>query len=285
MTMKRLLVVAAASAACLTFSLQGPAAAPADVVCSQDTFVFSGTARDLIIPEGGGCDVLGATVMRNLIVRPEAGVGVFETTIGRDLIVGRASEAFVAATEIGHDLTAQTAAGLHLERTTIGHDLVANEPQTVQTSRIAPDTPGGPVRVGHDFVIDGSPELPFVFDGICAATVVHDFRITDRAVTLGFGIGEQCAGNGFPANSVGHDLIVTGNTALAGFFGPSSLRVGGNRVGHDLVFSDNNAVPGGSLEVSDNIVGHDAICTANNPALTMGPDDGPNVTGHSNSCG
>ena len=48
----------------------------------------------------------------------------------------------------------------------------------------------------------------------------------DRAVTLGFGIGDNCLANGERANSVGHDLIVSGNSALVGFFGPSALEVG-----------------------------------------------------------
>jgi hypothetical protein len=58
--------------------------------------------------------------------------------------------------------------------------------------------------------------------------------MTHRSVTLGFSIGDEeaCAGNDSPPITVGHDLVVTGNTA----------------------------VPGGYLEVSDNRVGHDAIC-------------------------
>ena len=112
--------------------------------------------------------------------------------------------------------------------------------------------------------------------------------MTGRSVTLGFSIGDEeaCAGNGEPPVTVGHDLVVTGNSALSGFFGPSSLDVGNNSVGHDLIFSGNTAVPGGYLEVSDNSVGHDAICTDNSPALSKDdPDDGPNLAGHNNSCG
>jgi hypothetical protein len=80
-------------------------------------------------------------------------------------------------------------------------------------------------------------------------------------------------------------LIVTDNSALSGFFGPSALEVGGNDVGHDLVFSANSAVPGGYLEVADNTVGHDAICSSNSPAPTGDPGDGPNLAGHTNGCG
>src|SRR5205823_11322747 len=111
----------------------------------------------------------------------------------------------------------------------------------------------GPGKVGRDVLINGSPALPFVFDGICDMTVGRDFRMNGRAVTLGFSIGDEeaCASNGEPPVTVGHDLVVTGNSALSGFFGPSSLDVGNNSVGHDLIFSGNTAVAGGYLEVSD----------------------------------
>ena len=189
-------------------------------------------------------------------------------------------------TEIGRDLTARTAASLFLERTTIGRDLVAQEPETVQTGQVAPETSGGPVRVGRDVLIDGSPAgFEFVFDGICELIVGHDLRMTNREVTLGFGIGDNCARNGREANTIGHDLIVTDNSALVGFFGPSSLEVSNNRVGHDLIFTGNTAAPGGRLEVAGNVLGRDAICTSNSPAPTRGAEDGPNVAGRLNSCG
>ena len=155
-------------------------------------------------------------------------------------------------------------------------------PQSVQTSRARPGTPEGPVNIGHDFTIEGSPDLPFVFDGICDLHVANDLRVTGRTVNLGIGLGGQCAGNGAPANTIGRDLIVTGNTAASGFFGPSSINVGDNHVGRDLVFSDNTAVPGGSLNVSGNSVSRDATCTGNNPVVTVGT---PNTAGRSNSCG
>jgi hypothetical protein len=104
-----------------------------------------------------------------------------------------------------------------------------------------------------------------VYDGFCELTVGHDFEIARRAVTLGFGIGDSCARGGLEANTIGHDLIVSDNSALVGFFGPSALEVGNNRVGHDLVFTRNTAVPGGCLEVSDNVVGHDARAGAAPP--------------------
>ncbi len=306
--MKRLLIAAAAGAACLILPFQGSAAAPGDVTCSQETNVFTGTARDLIVPEGGYCKVSGATITRDLILRSgagadvsgttvghdfligpgdESGAGIEDTTIGHDLVIGPGEEsgADIAGTTIGHDLVAGRGNGLHIERTTIAHDLLATQPQTVQTGRVGRNTPGGPVHVGHDFAIDGAPDLPFVFDGICSMIVDHDLRVTNRAVTLGFGIGDNCAAQEKAVNTIGHDLIVTGNTALVGFFGPSALEVGGNQVGHDLVFGGNTAAPGGFLEVADNVVGHDAICAANSPAPGKDATDGPNVAAHSNSCG
>ena len=255
--MKKVLVMAAVSAAFLVVPFQGAASGPQDATCPQDTFVFTGTARDLIVPEGGGCDVLGATITRDLILRPQAGAFAFETTIARDVIVGTDSEIYVVETEIGHDLLGRTASKLRVEQATIGRDLVAQEPQTVQTGHVAPETPGGPVRVGRDVLINGSPEgFPFVYDGICELTVGRDFTIARRAVTLGFGIGDNCARNGLEANTIGHDLI----------------------------FRRNTAVSGGFLEVSDNVVGRDAICEGNDPAPTIGSDAGPNVAGRRNTC-
>ncbi len=93
-------------------------------------------------------------------------------------------------------------------------------------------------------------------------------------------------GDGRGTNAIGHDLVVSGNSALSGFFGPSSIDVGNNAVGHDLVFSNNTAVPGGYLEVSDNTAGHDALCFGNDPTPSADdPADGPNSAKHLNTCG
>ena len=138
------------------------------------------------------------------------------------------------------------------------------------------------MNIGHDFTIDGSPDLPFVFDGSATCNVAHDLSITNRTVTLGFGIGNICAGNGQPANTVGRDLIVTGNTALAGVFGPSAIIVGDNHVGRDLVFSDNTAVPGGASRCrgTSSVATRPARRTTR--AVTV---NGPNSAGRSNTCG
>ncbi len=285
--MKKVLVLVAAFCGCLLVPFQGSAAAPADVICSQDTNFFTGTARNLVVPEFGFCEVNAATITHDLIVQMGAGTDVSESSIGHDLVL-RPDEAGadVSDTWIGHDLTVGSAGGVHLERTSIGHDLEASEPQTVQTGRNGPDSSGGPVNIGHDLLIDGSPEgFAFVFDGMCALNVGHDMKVTDRAVTLGFGIGDNCAAHGLAENVIGNDLIVIGNSALVGFFGPSSLEVGNNHVGRDLVFRGNIAAPGGYLEVADNIVGRDAICESNNPVAGKDASDGPNVAGRLNTCG
>jgi hypothetical protein len=316
-------VVAAAFAACLLVPFAGSAAGPPDVVCPQETFAFTGTAHDLIVPEGGFCVVTGATITHDVIQRDFAGAEISKTSIGHDVVFQNFAGADISQTTVGHDIVAggtESGAGItdssighdfvgrgdesgadilrttighdmqllglgggtHLESVTIGHDLFASKPQTVQTGHNAPDTPGGPVKVGHDFVIDGSPGFPFVFDGLCNLSVGRDLRITDRTVNLGIGVGSHCVANGQSADSIGRDLIVTGNHAVSGFFGPSSINVSDNHVGRDLVFSNNTAVPGGGLEVSGNVVGRDATCAANSPAVTV---NGPNVAARSNSCG
>jgi hypothetical protein len=258
-------------------------AGPADVTCTD---AFSGIARDVTVTGDEGCDLSGATITRDLIIESETGAFADGLTVGRDVILaGHDGIEFGGAT-IGHDLKSGTAADMHLERTTIGHDLVASEPSSVQTGHNAPDSPGGPVRVGHDVTINGSPpDQDFVFDGMCSLTVGHDFTMTNRSVTLGVGLGDNCVFRGELPNTIGHDLIFRGNTALSGFFGPSALEVGDNQVGHDLVFTNNSAVPGGYLEVADNIVAHDAICSGNDPAPTGDAFDGPNIVGGTNTCG
>jgi|KBSMisStaDraftv2_1062788.scaffolds.fasta_scaffold127662_3 hypothetical protein len=318
-----LIATVAAFTAFLSVPLSGVAAGPPDVVCSQVTNSFAGTARDLIVPTGGYCAVTGATITHDLIQQDHAGADVSGTSVGHDVRFQNDSGADIVSSTVGHDIVAAgdesgagvfdtavghdmlaigedsgfdiagvtvvhdvrllgLADGMHAERLTIGHDFFASKPQTVQTGQIGPDTPGGPVNVGHDFAIDGSPDLPFVFDGICYVNVAHDFSITNRSVTLGFGIGNICARDGLQANTIGRDMVITGNTALVGFFGPSALIVGDNHVGRDLVFSNNTAVSGGTLEVSRNVVVRDATCAGNNPAVTV---NGPNSAGGSNTCG
>ena len=287
----KILALMSACALFLVVGAQSAAAVPGNVVCTD---AFSGTARNVTVPDDNFCALAGATITHDLLVGARAGAGAdLDTpaglTVGHDVITQEDSELDFGATSIGHDLITGPNASLHLERTTIGHDFLAFEPGTVQTGQVGPDTPGGPVRVGHDLLITGSPPgNEFVFDGMCDLTVGHDARVTDRSVTLGIGFGDEevCAAQGRESNTIGHDLVFSGNSALSGFFGPSSIEVGNNTVGHDLIFTGNTAVSGGLLEVRDNTVRHDAICTANNPAPSSDdPADGPNLAGHVNTCG
>jgi len=274
--MKRLVLLAvAACAASLVVGLSNAGAGPATVVCTD---AFSGTAFNVVVPDDNFCVLSGATITHDLLIGADAGAGagVFSgepgLTVGHEVTMQHDSEVFFGATVIGHDLIGTTNDGFHLERTTIRGDLLAFQPATVQTGGVDPDSPGGPVHVRGDLVIQGTPpDKPFVFDGLFLLTVDRDFTITDRSVTLGFTIG---------GDTVGRDLVVTNDTALSGFFGPSSLVVRQNSVGRDLIFTGNTAVSGGGLIVSQNVVGRDAICAGNDPA----PTDG-NVVGRTNTCG
>jgi hypothetical protein len=320
-------LAAAVLAACLLVpavgASAGPNAASQDVICPQSPLSFSGTARDLIVPENGLCLVTGATIARDVILHDGAGAELQGASIGRDVVFDDFAGADISNTTVGRDVVAQGtesgadiadssigrdfagrgeesganilrstigrdmllvggAGDTHMESVTIGHDFSASSPQTVQTGHNSPNTPGGPVNVGHDFTIDGSPGLPFVFDGLCNLSVGHDVRITNRTVNLGLGFGSHCKANGQHANDVGHDLVMTGLSAVPGCCGPSSIIVDDNHVGHDLVFGDNTAVAGGTLQVAGNTVDHDATCDGNVPAVAATT---PNVAGHANTCG
>jgi hypothetical protein len=273
--MKRLaILVLAACAALLVVGLPNAAAVRTTVTCTD---AFSGTAYDVIVPDDNFCVLSGATVTHDLIIGVDAGAGAGlgasepGLTVGYDVTLQHDSEVDFGATVIGHDLITTTSDSLHLERTTIGHDLVAFQPGTVQTGQVGPDTPGGPVRVEHDLLIQGTPDNEFVFDGLFQLTVDRDLTITGRSVTLGIGVG---------GDTIGRDLVVTNDSALSGFFGPSSIDITENTVGRDLIFTGNTAVPGGALIVSHNVVGRDAICAANDPT----PTDG-NTVGRRNTCG
>jgi hypothetical protein len=269
----------------------------------------SAIGHDLVAGgDRSGGDVTRTTIGHDLVAGgDESGAGVTSTTIGHDLLAqgvdsgfgtedvwighdfvasGEESGADLAGTTVVHDVKLLgLGGGTHMERTTIGHDFFASRPQSVQTGRNGPNTPGGPVNVVNDFTIEGSPpidEFPFVFDGMCDLNVGHDLSITNRSVTLGTGLGGNCVARGDPGNTIGRDLIFTGNHALNGVFGPSSLQLTFNHVGRDLVFASNTAVPGGMLEVSGNAVTRDATCAANNPAVTVNT---PNTAGRSNTCG
>jgi len=269
--MKRLFVLGAALAACLALGTASAVAAPGSVVCSDDS--FSGTAKNVIVPSEHGCDLLGATVTHDVIVEDHSGVFSDGSRIGHDMVLQQEAEfEAMGGTTIGHDLMSGSGSSVHLEQTAIGGDLRAFQPSNVQTGGIGPDTPGGPVRVEHDFVIQGSPaDNDFVFDGLGQLTVGRDLTITNRSVTLGFTIG---------GDRIGRDLVVTYDSALEGFFGPSYLVVRDNSVGRDLIFEHNTAASGGGLVVTQNAVARDALCANNDP-----PPSGGNVVGRTNTCG
>jgi len=302
MQMKSLMAVGALAAS-LALPLSGSATPGAAAVCPQDTQTFSGSASTLTVPAGGFCAISNATIEqdlllgdgagadlhdvsigRDLVGGADAGAGIFDSTIGRDLSLhGGDGGADLAGSSIGHDYLLFDGAGTHMERTTIGHDLVATAPSTVQSGMNERDSPGGPVTVVHDVLISGSPAgNPFVFDGLCDLRVGHDLRMTNRSVTLGFGIASTgCSAVGLPGDTIDHDLVVTGNTAVSSRFG-SSLRVGDDHVGHDLIFAGNTGNDPGTLIVTNNVVGHDLICSANSQPITV---IDANTAGHRNTCG
>ena len=301
--MVRLVATCAALAVCMCIPLAAGAAGQSPVVCSQVTQEFTGTASTLIVPQGGYCAVSSATITGDLILQGDAGADLANVTVGRDLTLADGAGAGISDTSVGRDLTAGAFGGFdlsgvkvgrdvrlgstseaHMERTTIGHDFAAFEPLTVQTGMNGPNSSGGPVSVGHDATITGSPAgESFVFDGVCDLVVGHDLKVTNRAVTLGIGLASvSCAQRGLPGDTIKHDLVFTGNIGLNGFFGPAGLRVGDNRVGHDLVVSGNSTAPGGTIEVTNNVVGHDLVCSANAPEVTVTT---PNTAGHANTCG
>jgi len=287
---KQVLVVLACCGAFLAAGLQGAAGSAGTTFCDQVTQTFSGTTTDLIVPANGYCDIENATITHDLIVQNGAGTDVTNSSIGYDETLGNDSGATLGNSSVGHDVRVGFndffAAGL----ATIGHDLTALHPGSIQTGSTGPppDSIDGLVTVGHDFVINGSPGPPdpdnFVFDGICNLSVGNDLSITNRWVTLGFTIA-PCGGDINQPVTVAHDLVVTNDTALSGFFGPSRLNVDDIQVGNDSTFSRDSAVPGGALSFNGNTIAHDATCTRNAPSITDVAGDGPNhVGGRNNGC-
>lgn len=281
---KKVLVVLACFGAFLAVplvSIQGAAAGNGNVTCTE---AFAGTAVNVIVPHDNGCDLSGATVTHDVIVEHDAGLVAYGLMVGHDVRLAQGDYLELGGTTVGRDVNVGTGGEVHLERTTIGGSLDALAPDTVQTGSNGPDTAGGPVRIARDLTIKGTPDSDFAFDGLCSLNVGHDVMIVDRTVNFGIGFGDNCSGR--EPNTVGHDLILTNDSAVSSFFGPSPIEVGGNTVGHDLVFTHNTADPGGYLEVSDNQVAGNAICEANSPAVgSPEPSDGPNVVAGKNTCG
>ena len=224
--------VVAAFVACLLVPLAGSAAGPPDVTCAGtfsgtahdltvpaggDCLVTGATiTHDLIVLDGAGAeswDRASATTSssttsqgRSSRRRPSG-----TTSSPEARIPARTSSTRRSGTT-SSDAGAES--GADILRTTIGHDVQLLGPRrrrspgerddrprphrveaaTIQTGHNAPDTPGGPVKIGRDLVIEGDPGFPFVFDGLCFLDVARDLRITDRTVNLGIGVGSNCAG-------------------------------------------------------------------------------------------
>ena len=123
--MKRGHVVVAVVAACLLTPLTAGAADPADVVCPQNTMSFTGTAHDLIVPEGGFCLVTGATVTNDLILLDNAGAEISGTSVGKDVVFHDFAGAGISDTSVAHDVVAAgTDSGADITDSRIGHDFL-----------------------------------------------------------------------------------------------------------------------------------------------------------------
>ena len=121
-----LIAAVAAFTACLLVPLSGVAAGPPDVVCSQVTNSFAGTARDLIVPTGGYCAVTGATITHDLIQPDHAGADVSGTSVGHDVRFQNDSGADIVSSTVGHDIVAAgDESGAGVFDTAVGHDMLA----------------------------------------------------------------------------------------------------------------------------------------------------------------
>ncbi len=250
---KMLLLVSAAGLLSLA-AAQG-VSADSTYTCTGtlDNFgLFTGTAKDVVVPPGNACAIIGATVTHDVTVGKGASLGVDNSSIGHDVKAnGAALFEFIGYTgpiSVGHDVVltgtspeAMSYGGYDVCDTTIGHDL-----------------------------------------SITGADIAYEIEVGDT----GPQDNEFCGAPGpvSQPDSVGHDLTVSNNTA-------GKVDVGNNSVGHDLNVNNNFASTStgdtGDIGVDDNTVSHDATCTGNSPALSKdGPEDGPNHGGHKNTgCG
>src|SRR2546425_13156883 len=92
--------IVTAIAACFLAPLAGSASGPRDVVCPQDTSVFTGAAHDLIVPENGFCKVTGATITHDVIQRDNAGAEISGTSVGHDVVFADFAGADISKTTI-----------------------------------------------------------------------------------------------------------------------------------------------------------------------------------------
>jgi hypothetical protein len=275
---KKVLVGLACCGAFLAAGSQGAAAgSDGTVICDQNTQTFSGTTTNLIVPHYGYCAIDNATITGNLIVQNNASTDVTNSSIGYDETIDGNGNDTLTHSAVGHDVKVQWDSQLTTGLATIGNDLIATHPSSIQIGGT-----GGRTTVGHDVVVNGSPGPPnhsdaFPFDSLCDLSVGHDLLMENRWVLAGFEIG-GC--DGAPATTVGHDLVVTNDTAIPTQFG-SGLGVHDVQVGNDATFSGNTAVPGGHLEFGNNTIAGDATCTKNTPSVTGDPNT---VGGTNNGC-
>ena len=173
-----------------------------DLIVQDDAggeFTDTTVGRDIVFGDYAGALILRSHIGHDIVAGGiDSGADIFESTVGHDFVArGEESGFDLNLSTVGHDmLLLGLGGGTHMGASTIGHDFFASRPQTVQTGHNAPDTPGGPVNIGHDFTIEGSPDLPFVFDGICDLNVGRDLSMTDRTVNLGIGARQPVRGNG-----------------------------------------------------------------------------------------
>jgi hypothetical protein len=292
---RQVLVVLACCGAFLAAGLQGTAAgSDGTVVCDQNTQAFSGQTTNLIVPVGGYCAIDHATITQNLVVQNGAGADLTNSSVGYDETLGNDSGTTLGNSTVGHDVHVGFNGFFGSGLATIGHDLIATHAGSIQIGSTGPPPDGfsGLTTVGHDMVVNGSPGPPdpgnFIFDGICNLSVGNDLVMENRWVTLGFTIGDAGHPPCFDDQpvTVGHNLVVTNNTTLVGFFGPSSVEVGDIQVGNNATFSGNTAALGGNLEFNDNTIGGNATCVRNSPSISGNlPEDGPNIVrGVNNGC-
>jgi hypothetical protein len=203
--------------------------------------MVTGTVANVIVPPNNVCILEGATVLRDVFVESNAALGA--------------------------------------ENSSVGYDVIATRPWEIETGN------NGPFSVGHDFIVSGS-DLQQGDQGydICDTSIGHDLRITGTGVQYEIEIGDNgaqsnefCFTSPSPSDSIGHDLVVSGNTA-------GKIDVGNNDIGHDLMVTGNKVTAAtgdtGDIGVDDNTVGYDATCTGNTPAPNQdGPEDGPNSVG------
>ena len=179
--------------------------------------------HDLILQDGAGAECRGTSIGHDVVFGEDAGGG--HRRVDRRPRHRRRRDRIRAPTSpdrsIGHDFVgagedsgsdllrvdgrARHAAARARRRD--AHGRVDDRPRLLRVeaadgadrAQTRPDTPGGPVNVGHDFTIEGSPDLPFVFDGLCDLHVANDLRDHRPHGQSRHRARRQCAGNGEPA--------------------------------------------------------------------------------------